>query len=111
MNIEGKQNYSKEIKKKNVGKQKHIWRKAKIFEGKQKKNYWTKAIKNIWRTAKNIWRKAKKNIWRKAIKNIWRKIKNIWMNIEGKQKYLKESKKNCRKAKTFEGKQNYLKES
>ena len=29
MNIEGKQNYLKEIKKKNVGKQKHIWRKAK----------------------------------------------------------------------------------
>ena len=33
------------------------------------------------------------------------------MNIQGKQKYLKESKKDCRKAKTFEGKQNYLKES
>ena len=33
------------------------------------------------------------------------------MNIEGKQKYLKESKKNCRKAKTFEGKQKYFKES
>ena len=34
MNIEGKQKYLKESKK-DVGKQKNIWRKAKIFEGKQ----------------------------------------------------------------------------
>ena len=33
------------------------------------------------------------------------------MNTEGKQNYLKESKKKKREAKTFEGKQNYFKES
>ena len=30
------------------------------------------------------------------------------MNIEGTQKYLKKSKKNCRKAKAFEGKQSHF---
>ena len=33
------------------------------------------------------------------------------MNIEGKQKYLKENKKKCRKVKTFQVKQIYLKDS
>ena len=71
---------------------KNIWRKAitKIFEGKQQKIF-----------------EGKQKIFEgKQIKIFEGKLKNIWMNIEGKQKYLKESKKKkCRKAKK------YLKES
>ena len=82
-------------------KQKNIWRKAKIFERKQKKKKkclkennkkYLKESKNIY-----IWRKAMKNIWRKVIKNIWRKVKKI----AGKQNYLKESKNTWGKAKPF----------
>ena len=90
MNIEGKQKYLKESKKKCSKEKKYL---------KEGKKYiyiyiWRKAIKNVWRKATIFEGKQKKYIWRKAIKNIWRR-----------------AKKNCRKAKTFEGKQNYLKES
>ena len=89
----------KESKEKALKESNKIWRKAKIFEGKQKflkgsKKKNAGKQKNIWRKAiKNIWRKAIKNIWRKAIKSFWRKAKNIWISIEGKQTHLKESEK------------------
>ena len=114
----------------------NFWRKAKKYLKESKKylkerktNIWRKVKKNFWR-AKNIRRKAKifkgkkKPIWRRAKqifegkqkKNIWRKAKNIWMNIEEKQKYLRESKKKIHgskniwsKVKIPEGKQSHFK--
>ena len=75
---------------------------------KESKNIWRKAITKIFEgTQQKIFEGKQKIFEGKQIKIFEGKLKNIWMNIEGKQKYLKESKKKKMQEskKIFEGMQ------
>ena len=98
----------KESKEKALKESNKIWRKAKIFEGKQiflkgsKKN--TGKQKNIWRKAKKYLKESKKYL-KESNKKFLKESKNIWGKVK---KNCRKAKNLWRKAKLFEGKQSHF---